>query len=440
MQAIFIVIFAVYAVLFNNFLYAYPLDGESETGIKRLLIFHNSPELAQRVIPRGALLGVDQINLNLANVDLENDFDQTEQDAPLKRSLESIFNKRDPSYAVTVIDITDPENLRWAGIRQDKLQNAGSVGKILTMVGLFNALSQTWEATEDRQRIMRESKSRAGDWIDSGHHQIPRYDPDTGASSSSTVKRDDVFRLSEWLDHAVSASANEAGAIVWREAILIKHFGKDYPVSEEIAQQWFNSTPKKELGELALSLVAEPLAQVGINSAALRQGSLWTTAAKKKVPGTSSYASPRELARLVLRMEQGRLVDEWSSLEMKRYLYFTRKRYRYAYAPELNAAAVYFKSGSLYKCMPEEGFKCGKYMGNVDNYMNSVVIVEQPADSKENQKRYIVTLMSNVLKVNSAWDHSRIGAAIHEAVLTRKPVEVKDTGSKVDVESAGKSQ
>ena len=63
---------------------------------------------------------------------------------------------------------------------------------------------------------------------------------------------------------------------------------------------------------------------------------------------------------------------------MKRYLYMTKKRYRYAYAPELANAAIYFKSGSFYQCVEEEGFSCGKYRGNGKNLMNSIAIVESP--------------------------------------------------------------
>ena len=34
-------------------------------------------------------------------------------------------------------------------------------------------------------------------------------------------------------------------------------------------------------------------------------------------------------------------------------------------APELDHAAVFFKSGSLYSCKEEPGFRCDKYLGNV---------------------------------------------------------------------------
>jgi len=101
------------------------------------------------------------------------------------------------------------------------------------------------------------------------------------------------------------------------------------------------------------------------------------------------------------------MVDAWSSLELKRLLYMTERRIRYASSPRLRKSAVYFKSGSLYSCKKEPGFKCGKYRGNVVNYMNSVAIVEKP----EGQV-YLVALMSNVLKINSAVEHQTLATYI----------------------------
>jgi hypothetical protein len=112
----------------------------------------------------------------------------------------------------------------------------------------------------------------------------------------------------------------------------------------------------------------------------------------------------------LLLMEQGKLIDEYSSRQLKRLLYMTERRIRYASAPALKDSAVYFKSGSLYSCQPEEGFKCGKYKGNKMNYMNSIAIVESPAgDYKLN---YIVTLVSNVLRKNSAVAHQTLATRI----------------------------
>ena len=100
--------------------------------------------------------------------------------------------------------------------------------------------------------------------------------------------------------------------------------------------------------------------------------------------------------QLVLLMEQGRLVDAWSSRQLKRLLYMTERRIRYASSPALKDAAVYFKSGSLYKCKAEEGFECGQYKGNVINYMNSLAIVEQEIGGMK--LHYVVIVISNVLR------------------------------------------
>ena len=115
--------------------------------------------------------------------------------------------------------------------------------------------------------------------------------------------------------------------------------------------------------------------------------------------------------RYLLRLEQGRVVDDFSSREIKRLLYMTERRIRYASSPALRDSAVYFKSGSLYSCAPEEGFTCRKYHGNKRNYMNSLAVVETPAGAPK--LFYMVTLMSNVLRKNSAVDHQTLAARIH---------------------------
>jgi hypothetical protein len=118
-------------------------------------------------------------------------------------------------------------------------------------------------------------------------------------------------------------------------------------------------------------------------------------------------------------MEQGRLVDPWSSLEIKRLLYVTERRIRYAQTWALRESAVYFKSGSLYSCEPEPGFVCRKYHGNKRNYMNSVAIVESPAG--QDGLYYMTTVLSNVLRKNSAQDHADLARAIQQQLLADHP-------------------
>ncbi|VUD62717.1 hypothetical protein TDB9533_03097 [Thalassocella blandensis] len=416
---------------------AYPLDGADETGIKRLLGYAAAQESGRPpLLPLGALLKTDNIALHLEGVTA--DIHQANQSASLQAAIDSIFKTRDPSYSVMVIDYADEKNIVWAGRNIEKTQNVGSVGKVITMLGMFDALAKAFPKTEDRQRILRETQVQAGDWVIYDEHKVPKFNATSKSNQFSILNPNDVFSLSEWLDHMVSASANGAGSVVWREAMLMRHFGEQYPVSAEKAQAFFKETPRKQLAELALAVSFEPVLSAELNPKQFQQGSFWTSTGKRYIPGTESYASTKMLASYLLRMEQGRLVDPWSSLEIKRYLYMTKRRYRYVYAPELNKSAVFFKSGSLYQCQPEEGYRCAKYMGNKRNFMNSIAVVESlPGDAKP--YRYLVALISNVLKVNSAWDHSRLAAAIHQAVLTREKVIVQDEGSAEQVKKSGES-
>ena len=71
--------------------------------------------------------------------------------------------------------------------------------------------------------------------------------------------------------------------------------------------------------------------------------------------------------------------------------------------------------------------------------MNSIAIVESPAARGPAQKRYVVALISDVLKVNSAWDHSRLAAAIEEIIQTRKPAAVREQGNAEQLQEVGRS-
>lgn len=75
-------------------------------------------------------------------------------------------------------------------------------------------------------------------------------------------------------------------------------------------------------------------------------------------------------------------------------------------------------------------------MGNDRNMMNSVAVVEGVGEA---QPHYLAVLMSNVLKFNSAWDHSRIAAAVHETIRTNVPAVLRETASEKEMQDSGKS-
>ncbi|NNE30088.1 MAG: hypothetical protein HKN16_10640 [Saprospiraceae bacterium] len=118
----------------------------------------------------------------------------------------------------------------------------------------------------------------------------------------------------------------------------------------------------------------------------------------------------------MIALEQGKIVNVSTSLEIKRLLYMTWRRIRYSAASSLKNAGVYFKSGSLYSCNRRLMPNCGKYRGNVKNYMNSVAIIEHPDGST-----YLISLMSNVLKKNSANDHYALASRIDKIVREATP-------------------
>jgi hypothetical protein len=205
--------------------------------------------------------------------------------------------------------------------------------------------------------------------------------------------------------------------------VLLRHFGRDYPVPAPQAAAWLAKTPKPQLTRIYLAAMLDPIARSGLDRRRLQQGSFFTREGKARIPGTSSIATAGELLRFLVRMEQGRLVDPFSSLELKRLLYLTEQRIRYASQPALEGSALYFKSGSLYSCQPEAGYSCGKFLGNRLNFMNSMVLVETL--DRNPPLRYAVAVLSNVLKKNSAEVHANLALEIHRMIEAAHPAQPK---------------
>jgi hypothetical protein len=253
---------------------------------------------------------------------------------------------------------------------------------------------------------------KAGKWVVRNFHTIPTYIPETGEFHKAVAKEDDVFSLYEWTDHMLSVSSNAAASVVWKEIVLMRAFGNKYPPSPEDEEKYFRETPKSELRDITISVVNDPLEKIGITKEEWHLGSMFTSEGKKRLPGAGgSKASPKALVKYLIKLESGKIVDTESSLEIKRFMYMTDRRIRYAASPALKDAAVYFKSGSIYKCRPEPDYECRKYRGNEENYMNSVAIVEQPDGAV-----YFVALMTNVLKKNSDSDHRELAASIDRII------------------------
>ena len=389
----------------------YPIDGYKWTGIRRLLRVSLIVEgkLKGTKPPAGALKSYNDIKLNLMNARGDSLAQLPAVDPALQKQIDALFPNRHESYSIAVLDITPGKPIQFARRQEDRQFPPGSVGKLAVAAGLFTELKNIFpDSTEKRRELLRNRMVVADKWIHVDSHEVPVFDPETNISKFRPAREGDVFSLYEWADHMLSASANSAASIVWKEVMLMRAYGKNYPPTREQEKEFFEKTKKSELTEIAMSVVNDPLQAIGISEEEWHLGSFFTNTGKRLVPGSGgSLGTPIGLIKYLVALERGKIVDAWSSLEIKRLMYMTAKRIRYASSPALTNCAVYFKSGSQYKCKPEEGFKCGKYMGNVENYMNSVAIVEHPEGST-----YLVALMSNVLKKNSAVEHQTIATYV----------------------------
>jgi Beta-lactamase enzyme family len=393
---------------------AYPLDGYQETGIRRLegLRLANEGVVKDVKQPPGAMLGLKDVDLRL----LGQTFDLPAPDPVFTRQVSGILTGGMDAYGLAVLDLTDPSKPRYAEHRGDHKQNVGSVGKLVVALALFQALADTYPGDIDaRKRVLKDTVVTADAFSQYDSHTVRIFDPQTRTLTRRAVQIGDRATLYEWIDWMLSPSSNSAAGMVMRETMLFRQYGKAYPPSEAEIKRFFDETPKPELTALYERTFNEPVARNGLDLAMLRQGSFLTATGKQKVPGVGdSYGTARELMRYLVRMEQGRLVDEWSSREIKRLLYVTERRIRYASSPALADAAVYFKSGSLFECAKEPGFTCRPYAGNLKNYMNSTAIIESPAAGRE--LYYMSTLVTNILRKNSAAEHQALATRLQQLI------------------------
>ena len=395
----------------------YPIDGFEYTGIKRLKrleLIKNGELKDAATLPAGAMKSWSDIQLNLKSkaADSVGSFLQVDED--FQKEINSLFRGLDKSYSLTILDISNLDSIRYAKRNETAGYQPGSVGKLAVLTGLFRQLAKIYpDSWEKRTELLKNKSVKAGVWGLTDEHTIPIYNMEKKTLVKRQVIASDVFTLYEWADHMLSVSNNGAASIVWREVLLMAAFGQEYPtLTDEQALDYFKTTAKKELTDLGNDVVNLPLRDLGITTDEWRLGSFFTKGANAYVGDKGgSIGTPIGLMKFLIQLEQGNVVDENSSLEMKRLMYMTDRRIRYAQSPSLKDAAVYFKSGSLYKCDRSNGETCGKYMGNIQNFMNSVIIVEHPDNCT-----YMVVLMTNVLRKNSASDHMYLASAIDKVI------------------------
>lgn len=396
---------------------AYPIDAWDETDIHRLLAFDlaRAPLLETRGIVPGGLWSKHEVRLRLRGLD----FSQPRPDPRFGGQIRELLGGDAGGYGIAVLDLSDPEQPLYAEHNGGFTQIPGSVGKIMVALGWFQALADLFPNDVDaRNRLLRDTIVTADAFITNDEHDVPVWRPGEPVVLRRPIALGDRANLWTWLDWMISASSNAAASELMGHLVLLKHYGRAYDGSPEQAAAFW-SRGSGASGLLGNALMRS-VRQSGLDPGQLYQGSLFTRGGRSRIPTAGSTSTPRGLLQYLVKMEQGKLVDAWSSLQIKRLLYLTDVRIRYASQPALDDSAVYFKSGSLYGCRSEPGFDCRKYHGNAKNFMNSIAVVESEQDGKS--LHYVAVVLSNVLRKDSTEVHRDLARKVHQLIEERHGV------------------
>jgi hypothetical protein len=401
-----------------SLLQAYPLDDYARTGIRRLdyAVRVESGEIPGRRLQPGQYLPSSAIAPRWSASDGQQ---LPSPDPDFGRKLSLLLDaKARPDYGIAVLDLSDPGHPLYGAHNADLRANIGSVGKIMVALALFQQLADLYpDDIAARERVLRETNITADIFSQYDHHHVVFWNPETRKRQSRSIRIGDRGSLWEYLDWMLSASSNSAAGMVQKELIALRHFGRAYPPGADQKAAFFADTPRTQLGALMRTTMDTAGTRNGLDPEQLRQGSFFTRSGNQRIPTTSSYGTPQALVEYLFRLEAGTLVDSYSSAEIKRLLYMTQRRIRYASHPALNDAAVYFKSGSFFQCLKPGS--CAKYKGDKTNRLASIAIVESPAGAP--RLHYLVAVMSNVLYVNSAVAHQTLAMRIHRLIEKLHP-------------------
>jgi len=218
---------------------AYPLDAYPETGIRRIEAARLAVlgKMRGRLQPAGALLPANLMDLRQLD---QPDLKLPEPDPEFTARVVRLLGDKTDRYGIAVLDLSDIDHPRYAEHRADFRQNVGSVGKIAAAVAVFQALADNYpDDIEARKRVLRETIITADEFIQKDHHEVRIWHPETGALSFRPLQKGDQGSLWEFLDWTLSISSNAAASMVMKNAMLLKYFGRDYPVSCPFHPQWF---------------------------------------------------------------------------------------------------------------------------------------------------------------------------------------------------------
>ena len=155
---------------------AYPIDAYERTGIGRLEFMRRieAETIKGRKQPKGALLTTAEVDIRLLS---RPDMELPPVDGVFKRQIEGLLGQYVERYAVSVLDLSDVDNPRYAEVNGEVARNPGSVGKILVALGIYQALADLFPDDLDaRWRVLTDTEIIADEFIISDHHTVRIWD------------------------------------------------------------------------------------------------------------------------------------------------------------------------------------------------------------------------------------------------------------------------
>ena len=125
----------------------YPIDGYERTGIKRLKrleMIKNGELKDNSPLPEGAKRAWEDIQLNLLSRKTDSVGVFFEIDESFQKDINGLFRGLDKSYSLTILDISEPDSVRYAERNKTLGYQPGSVGKLAVLTALFEQLAKSF--------------------------------------------------------------------------------------------------------------------------------------------------------------------------------------------------------------------------------------------------------------------------------------------------------
>ena len=144
---------ALFAFLLPQAAQAYPLYGSEGTGIGRLeqaRLAHEGKIKGKKKV-YGELLSAEQVDIRLAD---RKDMELPPPDPAFTKQIRALLGGNESRYGISVLDLSDRDNPRYAEINGDFIQNPGSVGKIVVATGLLQILADIYPDDIEKRRAV----------------------------------------------------------------------------------------------------------------------------------------------------------------------------------------------------------------------------------------------------------------------------------------------